>query len=118
MLVVAILVVILVWFLYRSTKKTEIIRFYKPSCPACVASQKEWDAFNGLVYLNPQNYDCTVTQINTENTAYSDQQLVARYNVTAVPMVVKTTKWLGRTIVYDGPRTKEAYDAFAKQKHW
>ena len=109
MLVVILIIILIAWGLYRYNKKTKIIRFYRPSCPACVASQKEWDRFKKQAR---HKKNIVIIDVNTENKDEHTNYWTSKYQVVSVPYVVKITKWLGRSVEFKGDRTAEDYMRF------
>ena len=107
-LVLGVLILVLLWCIYRSTKKNIIVRYYRPSCPACASSQKEWDLFKRNV-----DDSVVVVEVNTEKDTAVNRKWNRYYKVNSVPTVIKVTKWLNRSVEYDGPRDSRSYMNFA-----
>ena len=111
MLMVILVIVLIAWIFCRRNKKTTVVRYYRPSCPACVASQEEWDKFK--TYSN-RDKDLVIIEVNTEVDNDLTRKWKAYYNVSSVPTVIKIPKWTGIRRVYSGERTAEDYSRFAK----
>ena len=106
--VVAAIVLSLLYLVFRCYS-TVIYRFYRPTCPACVNSQGEWNKFKSncmLKLIRP-------VDINREDGSEHSLKLAHKFKVETVPTVIKLDNEGGHS-VYDGPRTADAYMVWAK----
>lgn len=113
MLVYAVLVVLFLICLKsmmgKKSNKWAIIRFYRPSCPACVSSQSEWDQFKYKHNLK----GVFVTDVNVEKPQSMHLELMRKYNIDGVPTVVAVDD-NGNYKIYQGMRTYDNYRRWAQ----
>lgn len=112
-IVIICVIVLLVMYSMVVTSKYEgmignktIIRFYSPTCSACVASTPEWKRFKSM-------YRGVVKEYNISDTSSETQELAKKYNITHVPTIIKIMGTGSGYVVHDGARTAENIMAFA-----
>ena len=104
-IIIAVIVAVLILLIWKSfdtgnsTKTRSMIRFYRPTCPWCVKTQKDWDLFksNAPKYVNVIEYN--VSEGNHSN-------ILASYGGQTVPFIVKVDE-SGRFTVYEGDRSAQ-----------
>lgn len=92
----------------KKSNKWAILRFYRPTCPACVNSQSEWDQFKYKHNLK----GVFVTDVNVENPQAMHLELMRKFNVDGVPTVVAVDD-NGNYKIFQGMRTYDNYRRWA-----
>lgn len=108
-LVVLFLVCIRAMMQDKKPNKWTIMRFYRPTCPACVNSQSEWDQFRYKHNLK----GVFVTDVNVENPQPMHLELMRKFNIDGVPSVVAVDE-NGNYKIYQGMRTYGHYRRWAE----
>ena len=105
----AIVIILILLFIYvlflLMLKKTQIIRFSKPTCKFCIESQPEWDAFKELALTKKLNIE--IIDVDITNNSIHTRTWLAKYNVTTVPTIIKINMW--GSYVYNGPLNRNDY---------
>jgi hypothetical protein len=95
-------------YLYVQLVSTKVYRFYRPTCPACVQSQAEWDSFkSACLFKTIKPIDVNMDLPDDPNAA-----LYKFFNVQGVPTFVKVTP-NGMFVTYEGDRTAALIMAWA-----
>lgn len=103
--VVGLLIVALVLLIFNHLC-VRVYRFYRPTCPACVASQVEWELFKSDSMFR------LISPIEVNMDLPENKQIGQDFNITSVPTVLRV-KYSGANEVYYGERTAAAYMAWA-----
>lgn len=98
-----VMLIMLVWYVVLQHETTmDVYRFHKPSCPACVKSQSEWDALKARAILRPVKF------IDVDISVKNNRALADQMGVRTVPHVVAIND-LGESYVYSGKRLAVDY---------
>lgn len=98
LIIIIIIIIALVFKIGVKPKQVKVYRFYKPTCPACVAFEPVWTEFVSKV-------DTSKVQIvNVDTSADPDNKQAKEFNIEFVPTVVGVKKSDGLPIKYNGDR--------------
>ena len=106
---VVVVLYLVVCKMKRRNRRWNIMRFHRPSCGACKASQSEWDIFK-----NRHNVQgIFVSDINMEQASPDVINLARKFNINGVPTVVAVDQ-AGNYRIFEGMRTYDAYRRWAE----
>lgn len=101
-ILIVLLIMVVIFVVAQQHTVMDVYRFHKPSCPACVKSQAEWNECKARALLRPIKFiDVDISIMN--NRALADQM-----GVRTVPHVVAVND-LGESYVYSGKRLAVDY---------
>lgn len=101
------ILILLVLYIYVRCASVKVYRFYTTTCPACIASQPEWDKFCGdarFKMIRP----IQINMAKPDNAAFAEN-----FKITSVPTVIKINPD-GSSETYTGERKAVAYMQWVK----
>jgi glutaredoxin len=100
---------VLVLLLVVKLNSVKVYRFYRPSCPHCVSSQKAWDKFKQACLFKL----ITPVDVNMDSATDREMKLAENFGVESVPSVFKVCLD-GYREKHEGDRTLDGYLNFAE----
>lgn len=115
-LVVVVLVLVGIWFLYRCTKRTTLVRYYKSNDPISASTQSIWDSLGSRAVAKKYPFD--VVDVNVDETSDKTKTWLAYHKPAKLPEIIKVSKWLGQVEVFNGQHYNSEYEKFGIKDDW